>query len=220
VIYELSIQYKQVSLHKQKEMMNLNNHNRNKKLMWFISVALIIFVLLAFGIVAFVQPERLPRYAKPFVIIHILSAMGWLFLFSYQTKLVINGQIARHEKNAKLGLALVFVITLSSILITYQWGLAERLIGESRDVVIFAILFLLSIWAIRKKKSQTHKRLMLIAALNLIGPAVTRLKFIFDLTDQIAVSITILIWILVPITYDLLTIRKIHKATIFGILLP
>ena len=176
-----------------------------------------IFVILAFGIAAMVQPHRIERYFKPFVIIHIILSMGWLILFIYQSRLAQKGQLDKHRKNVNLAIALVVLSTIIAVYITYAWGDTRRLIGESRDILAFAILFFASIWAIKRGKTEAHKRLLLIALMNLIGPAFTRVWFIFDWTQETIVFALLLTWIIVPISYDLVTIRKIHKATYIGI---
>jgi len=53
--------------------------------------------------------------------------------------------------------------------------------------------------------------------MNLIGPAFTRVWFIFDWPQETIVFALLLTWIIVPVSYDLVTIRKIHKATAFGV---
>ena len=176
-----------------------------------------IFVILAFGIAAMVQPHRIERYFKPFVIIHIILSMGWLILFIHQSRLAQKGQLDKHRKNVNLATALVVLSAIIAVYITYAWGDTRRLIGESRDILAFAILFFGSIWAIKRGKTEAHKRLLLIALMNLIGPAFTRVWFIFDWTQETIVLALLLTWIIVPISYDLVTIRKIHKATYIGI---
>lgn len=198
--------------------MQKDQQKQQPQIMWYISIAALIFVILAFGSLSMMDRDRLGRYLKPFVVIHILSALGWLILFSYQSWLIMKRRLVKHRENLRMATILVVITTIFSIIITYQWGSAQRFIGESRDVITFAILFFTSIWAVNKGKSETHKRLMLMALLNLIIPATTRVKFIFDFSDQMMVLISVLLWILVPILYDILTIRKIHKATIFGMI--
>ena len=191
--------------------------SHRSKVLFYTGISLIIFVILAFGIVTIVQPFRQERYLKPFVIIHIVAAMSWLVLFAWQSRLILKGNVNRHRKNLNFGIMLVAIVTVFSIIIVYQWGLALRVVGESRDVLTFAILFFASIWFAKKGKLETHKRLMLIASLNLISPAITRVGFIFDWSTTTVVIVSILVWILIPLFYDLFTIRKIHKATIGGI---
>jgi len=190
---------------------------QKSKFIYYTGIVAIIFVILAFGIAAMVQPHRIERYFKPFVIIHIILSMGWLILFIHQSRLAQKGQLDKHRKNVNLATALVVLSTIIAAYITYAWGDTRRLIGESRDILAFAILFFASIWAIKRGKPETHKRLLLIALMNLIGPAFTRVWFIFDWTQETIVFALLLTWIIVPVSYDLVTIRKIHKATYIGI---
>ncbi|WP_338360175.1 hypothetical protein [Yeosuana marina] len=184
---------------------------------YYTGIIAIIFVVLAFGIAAMVQPHRIERYFKPFVIIHIILSMGWLILFIYQSQLAQKGQLNKHRKNVNIATALVVSSTIIAVYITYAWGDARRLIGESRDILAFAILFFASIWAIKRGKPETHKRLVLIALMNLIGPAFTRVWFIFAWPQETIVFALLFTWIIIPVFYDLVTIRRIHKATYIGV---
>ena len=191
--------------------------NKNSKYLYYAGIIAIVFVILAFGVAALVQPHRVERYFKPFVILHIIASMAWLILFVHQSKLALQGKIEKHRKNLNLATLLVIISTFIAIYITYQWGDARRLIGESRDILTFAILFFASIWAIKRGKAETHKRFLLIALINLIGPAFVRVGFIFEWTQGTVVLAFLLTWIIVPVAYDLVTIRKIHKATAIGV---
>ncbi|MGB6036695.1 MAG: hypothetical protein WBG42_10550, partial [Cryomorphaceae bacterium] len=153
---------------------------QKSKFIYYTGIIAIIFVVLAFGIAAVVQTHRIERYFKPFVIIHIILSMGWLILFVHQSRLAQKGQLDKHRKNVNLATTLVVLSTMIAVYITYAWGDTRRLIGESRDIVAFAILFFASIWSVKRGKPEIHKRLLLIAIMNLIGPAFTRVWFIFD----------------------------------------
>lgn len=190
---------------------------QKSKFIYYTGIMAIIFVILAFGIAAMLQPHRIERYFKPFVIIHIILSMGWLILFIHQSRLAQKGQLDKHRKNVNLATILVVFSTIIAVYITYAWGDFQRLIGESRDILIFAILFFASIWAVKKGKPETHKRLLLIALMNLIGPAFARVWSIFDWPRETIVFTLLLTWIIVPVSYDVVTIRKIHKATYIGI---
>jgi hypothetical protein len=183
----------------------------------YAGIGLLVFVVIAFGAAAIVQPFRLARYAKPEVIVHIVLVLSWVILFIVQSRLAGAGAISRHRKNLRLGALLVFLITVQGIYLTYKWGDAMRLIGESRDVLTFAALFIAAIWAAMKGRFEAHKRLILIAALNLVGPAYIRLGFVLDWSIPTVILATVLTWILPPIAYDLLSRRAIHRATLAGI---
>jgi hypothetical protein len=190
---------------------------RRSRFLLYTGIVIFVFVVIAFGAAAIVQPFRLARYAKPEVIVHIVLVLSWVILFIVQSRLAGAGAITRHRKNLRLGALLVFLITIQGIYLTYKWGDALRLIGESRDVLAFAALFIAAIWAARKGRFEAHKRLMLIAALNLLGPAHIRLGFVLDWSIPTVILATVLTWILPPIAYDLLSRRAIHWATITGI---
>ncbi|CAN5708734.1 hypothetical protein BH23GEM11_BH23GEM11_10670 [soil metagenome] len=102
--------------------------------------------------------------------------------------------------------------------LTYAWGDASRPVGESRDVLAFAALFFASIWAARSGRLEAHKRLMLVAGLNLLTPARTRLMAVLDWPVPTVLLLAILTLTLPPVAYDVLTRRSLHRATIAGIL--
>lgn len=180
-------------------------------------IVMLVFVVVAFGAAAIVQPFRLARYAKPQVIVHIVLVLGWLVLFIVQSLLAGAGAIAKHRKNLGLGALLVLLLTAQAMYLTHQWGDAQRFVGESRDVLAFAALFMAAVWAAKRGRFEAHKRLILIASLNLMLPAYTRLGFALDWPISMGILATILTWILLPIAYDLLTRRTIHWASIAGI---
>lgn len=180
-------------------------------------IVMFVFVVAAFGAAAIVQPHRLARYAKPGVIVHIVLILGWFVLFIVQSQLAGTGAIARHRKNLWLGASLVLLITVHAIYLTHQWGDPQRFVGESRDVLAFASLFIAAVWAVKRGRIEAHKRLILIAVLNLLGPAYTRLGVVLDWSDVTVVLATILTWIIPPVIYDLLTRRAMHWASIAGI---
>jgi len=68
-----------------------------------------------------VQPHRIERYFKPFVIIHIILSMGWLILFTHQSRLALKGQLDKHRKNITLATILVVLSTIIAVYITYAW---------------------------------------------------------------------------------------------------
>jgi hypothetical protein len=180
-------------------------------------LGMLVFVVVAFGAAAVVQPFRLARYAKPEVLVHIVLVLGWLVLFIVQSRLAGEGAIARHRKNLRLGALLVLLLTVQAVHLTYQWGDARRFVGESRDVLAFAALFMAAVWAAKRGRFETHKRLILIANLNLLGAAYARLAVAFEWSMPTGILATILTWILLPVAYDLLTRRAIHRASIAGI---
>ncbi len=181
------------------------------------ALTMIIYVVLAFGAATWMQPFRLERYVKPLVVVHIIASLGWLAIFFGQSGLVLRGEIEKHRQRLPIASGLVLVIAVTSVIITFQWGSAQRVVVETRDVVAFAVLFALAVFAAKQARYENHKRLMLIAGLNLIHPAHVRVPNIFDWPFYMSLPITLFSWIAIPLAYDWLTQRKVHKATWFGI---
>jgi len=191
---------------------------RRSRFFWYAGFGMVLFVVLAFGAGAVAQPYRLDRYAKPKVILHIALFLGWLGFFTLQSRLILARYVARHKRNVLLGGLIVFAGTLHAIYLTYEFGSVDRFIGESRDVIAFAALFVASVWFARRGKLDWHKRLMLIATLNLMGPAYTRVAALFEWwTVPVSLLATLLTWVLPVVAYDLVTRRSIHRASIAGI---
>lgn len=196
---------------------NVTSAQLRSRFLWYAGIVMLVFVVGAFGAAALAQPFRLARYVKPQVIVHIVLALSWLGLFIVQSGLVGSGAIARHRKNVWLGALIALILTVHAIYLTYVWGDPQRFVGESRDVLAFAALFIAAVWAAKRHRFEAHKRLMFIGTLNLLGPAYTRLGFVFDWPVLTGLIVTLLTWILPPVIYDLLTRGAIHRASIAGI---
>lgn len=147
----------------------------------------------------------------------MVADIGWLVLFVSQARLAHRGENARHRSRMSLALAIMGTLSLTSIMIVYQVGFAARVLGESRDALGFATLFAYALRQARKGNIESHKRHMLIASLNLINPANMRVPMIFDWPPATSLPITLICWVAVPIAHDLITQRKIHKATVYGV---
>ncbi|MEO1048122.1 MAG: hypothetical protein AAFW59_07315 [Pseudomonadota bacterium] len=180
-------------------------------------LVMILYAATAFAAVSLVQPARFESFVKPLALVHMVAGMGWLVLFFSQARLAHRGEIARHRNRMNVAIAVVAVLSVTSIIIVYQVGFAARVLGESRDALGFAILFAFALRQAHKGDIESHKRLMLIASLNLINPANMRVPIIFDWPPPTSLPITLTCWVAVPIAHDLITQRKVHRATAYGV---
>jgi hypothetical protein len=163
---------------------------------------------------------------SPILHAHGLAMTLWVVLFIAQTRLVAAGRTDLHRK---LGVAGVFVALLVIVLGALvaidgaRGGLSPGLpplvflavpLGM---LVVFAALLLAAI-ALRRR-SDWHKRLMLLATLSLLTPALARLAvdgfgiksppIFFALTDVI-----VLAWV----AWDTVRNRRLHPAFLWGTL--
>ena len=158
--------------------------------------------------------------------LHGVVMSAWLGLFVVQTALVEVGRTDLHRRLGVVGAALavlVVVVGVASALdagrrgfspapqVTPQMFLAIPLV----DMFLFALLVGLAL--AKRRNSGTHKRLMLLATVNMLTPAVARLPI--DALRQAGLpaffSITIACVILI-VVIDTVRHRRLHPAFGWG----
>lgn len=165
-----------------------------------------------------------PPELTPMLHWHGVAFTLWMVLLVAQTSLVASGRVAVHRKMGIAGavLATIMVVLGTAVAITRAadgtlgppgvpilFFLAIPLVG----IVVFAALFSAAIYF--RRRSDFHKRLILIATMELITAAIARWPGVaslgavgfFGLTDLLIVAIAI---------YDYVTRGRIHPATLWG----
>ncbi len=158
--------------------------------------------------------------------VHGVVMTAWFVFFLVQVRLVATGNTQTHRKLGVLGVVLAFLLVSVGMLT----GIASARAGVTPlpsipplaflvmpvgELLIFTTLFTAAI--ILRKRSAYHKRLMLLASVALLTPAMARLPFefvstggppaFFGLTDLI---------ILACIAFDTVKNRRLHPAFIAG----
>ena len=125
--------------------------------------------------------------AEPLVHIHGLVLFSWMALFCAQTWLVAQGKTVAHRTWGVLGVAIatamLFVVTAVVSLRIAQASLPGQPPGLAHHVRAFAwvsiggiafftALFVLAI--VKIKRPETHKRLLLLATISLLGAPIAR----------------------------------------------
>jgi hypothetical protein len=195
----------------------------------FFSGMAIAFALTAFA--GFSRTYYLNGFADtPFALTPILHWHGalftaWILLLVTQTSLVAAGRSALHRRLGAASVALaaamvvlgvtVAVTRTSSGAMALPYGvppltfLAVPVIG----MVVFAGLYAAALHL--RARSAAHKRLMLLATLELVTAGVGRLPVVeswgplgfFGVTDLFIVAIA---------GYDLASLKRLHPATLWG----
>ena len=173
---------------------------------------------------------RLPPQVPPLsllIAVHGVVASAWMALFVTQTWLVAAHRIGRHRQ---LGVAGVFVavatVALGTLATTDALRRGVSLQGlDPRawwfgttfpSVPVFAILVSLGFaW---RRRPETHKRLMLLATVNLTAPALARIA-LFNFGPQwmpvFSVGGTVFL-IAAAIAHDISSRGRVHPALIWG----
>ena len=173
-------------------------------------------------------------YLKPFfntpdlpgriVHLHGIVMTAWVLLFITQVSLVATRRTRVHQRLGIAGgvlAALVVIVGVLTALFAAARGHSPGppalafLVVPLGDMLVFSVLIGLALYF--RRKLQVHKRLMLLAAINLLTPAIARipLSFIanggplafFGLTD---------LCLLAFVAYDTFKHRRLHPVFLWG----
>jgi hypothetical protein len=164
----------------------------------------------------------------PWVIhLHAASFLGWMTLLLAQALLVSTGRVRIHKKLGTfgigygvliifIGLAVSFALPLHHLAVDgWKMNRAARLllIGLS-DITWFAGFFGAAV--AYRRRPETHKRLIVLAAVALMLPGAARLVLaVVGMMPLIILPVS-LSPLLIAMGYDLLTRRRIHSTYLIG----
>jgi hypothetical protein len=159
------------------------------------------------------------RALTPLAYVHGAIFSAWVVLFIVQTALVAARRVALHRRlgiaGALLAVAMV-VVGLRTAFAMAARGAAPPgidpisfLATPLTDIVLFTAFVSAAIW--RRRDRESHKRLMLLASLTVIGPAVARLPG--PLLLHIAISV---LFVAMGMAYDRYSRRRIHPVYLWG----
>jgi hypothetical protein len=152
----------------------------------------------------------------------------WVVLFVTQVSLVATGRTRTHQRLGVFGAILAALIVIVGVL-TALAGAArgatpgppalQFLVVPLGDMLVFAILVGTALY-FRRRRLDIHKRLMLLASVNLLTAAIARLPLhfiatggplaFFGLTDLCLIAVVV---------FDTVKNRRLHPAFLWGMLL-
>lgn len=195
---------------------------------FFVTAALLILAAIFIGFARTYYLAGMLHAHLPTVLIHVHGALMscWILLFIAQVALVSAKRIAWHMRLGILGMGLAglivpigFATLIQTVRHRYVFFGKNMDTVFAGDVLQLSLFVALIIWGFcLRRDGAAHKRLMLLAMVTLLGPAIARWPFafahsfvgFFSLLDAIP---------LLLIAFDLLSPRKLHRATILGIAL-
>ena len=206
---------------------NSLSHRRTSDRRLYILAAIIIPIIVLIGFARTYYLKNL--FATPpipgFIVhVHGLVMTAWVLLFVAQVSLIATRRPKIHQQLGIAGgflAAAVFVVgILTAIYAAARGGSPgppplQFLIIPVGDMIAFGVLICLAFYY--RRKLDVHKRLMLLAGLNIMTPAIARipLNFIqtngplafFGLTD---------IFIIVAVVIDTIKRRRLHPVFLWG----
>ena len=169
---------------------------------------------------------NVPDLAGRIVHLHGLVMTAWVLLFVTQVSLVATRRTKIHMRLGILGAVLAALVVVVGVL-TALYAAARAiptitdppplsfLIIPLGDMLIFSILIGLALYF--RRKLDVHKRLMLLAGINLLTPAIARipLDFIINGGPLVFFGLTDLC-LLACVAFDIIKHRRLHPVFLWG----
>lgn len=209
-----------------------------------LSVAILLIVLIGFAPTLYLRPLFAVPAIPGYVYLHGAVLTSWFVWFVVQTSLIRTGGIAQHRRLGVVGAVLGLVVIVASLIVTV--GVVSRMTGAGLDldadmsalgvgtgapivaflsmavwgnaasVLTFAVLLGAAI--LLRRRSETHKRLMLLASLSIVAPAIARISRWPGLGGDMGPFVPIVLAFLLAalLAYDFASTGRIHRATLTG----
>jgi hypothetical protein len=219
---------------------NIPRPGAQRRTLFFVVLA---FVLLALMAVGFSRSfylrsmlgtvDRFGPNLPLYLVLHGITLSSWYTLFAVQTLLVAAGRRTLHRKLGVAGVAVAVAVVVTSLVV--MRSVVARVAADSGAVperLVFVIVSdfwllvsfsLLVAAAVRyRHRFETHKRLMLVAAAFLVGPALAVGRPIGQnlvplLPDGLLPSTIFIVLALgALVAYDWKMRKRIEPATVFG----
>lgn len=169
--------------------------NRRNKPSFFLIMGWIGLFAVLFGFATtFIIPVSAGTFKAPFVIyLHGTFAFSWIILYLTQTNLIHFKSYRIHMTLGYLGIFIALGVALTMLPAgVYQVkrdlkdGLGETVISGMLGTCTSAIIFLSLVFAaiINRKKSERHKRFMLLAIIVVLWPAWFRFRHYFPCVSR------------------------------------
>ena len=190
------------------------------------AVVALLVVLIGFAPSYYLKAFFGGRELSLLVHMHGLVMTSWVVLFFVQARLVASGKVAVHRKLGAYGVivaALVVIVGTTTAIVAARNGVSPPgappalvfLAIPIGDMLLFTILFTSAI--LLRRRSDFHKRLMLVTTLGILTAAIARIPLNFlqagGLPAFFAVTDLILIG---TIAYDTVKNRRLHPAFGWG----
>ncbi len=197
------------------------------------SIVLLVIVLTGFAptlyLRAFFDVPSIPAW----VYVHGTILTGWFVLLCLQSSLAVTGRTAMHRRLGVAGAALGVAVIAANLAVLAGIGPRLRVAlnsgefdpsfviravwGDLLSTVAFAVL--LSAAIAFRRRPESHKRLMLLASVSIVGQALGRIGHwpLFDGLPGIFLPTCGLVFFLGSVViYDVVTTRRVHPATLLG----
>jgi hypothetical protein len=197
--------------------------------LFFGAMVVVLYATVYYGFARTYYAAGMIHAPLPAPIIHIHAALMtlWMVLLFVQVALVTARKVAWHRALGVYGFVLALgIVIVGPIAATNSLRRGTAPLGLDpltfyiipiTSIVLFAI-FVFFAWRARRNPA-AHKRLIMLANIEIIGAAVGRWQIHFFEAHPPAQNLVPLAFILAIVAYDLISQRKVLRSTMWGGLL-
>ena len=188
----------------------------------YMSLAFLAVALIGFSTTFFLPLIRGTSAESSVTYVHGTLLFGWLIFFIAQASLIRVRNVSVHRRLGWLGAALGVAVVFSGVAVSFQKALAARgedvVLGEFVGNLISFVIFgsLVAAALVLRRNSASHKRLLLLATIFILGPAWLRFQYLFpSVANPTVVFLAMYFPLLVAIAHDVLTYRRVHPVYVW-----
>jgi hypothetical protein len=202
----------------------LTARDRDHRFFAAMAVLAIVAVFVGFAPTYYLAPLFAARPLRGLVHLHGIMMSSWLVLFLVQVSLVSTRRVAIHRRMGVAGAiiaALIVVVGYATAVTAARLGVTPP--GGPPPLAFLAVPLgtlgafgvLVSLALYYRRRPETHKRLMLLATIAILTPALARMRFIGGGGPPVAILGTTL-YVLLCMGYDRWAHGRIHPAFLWG----
>jgi hypothetical protein len=147
------------------------------------AMLMLVLVLASFSFTYFAPMATGSKRFSIVLHIHGAAYFAWIFLYTWQTRLIATGRVARHREWGLAGIALSSLMVPLGVALAIEGARRRTAAGNPYpfdptlynvvDILTFAIMMTASIAAVTRRPDW-HRRFTFGAALCLVGPSLSR----------------------------------------------
>ena len=189
---------------------------------FFVSIAVILLVIVGVGftksfylrsVLSAGHATRLPAY----IVVHGVVLTLWFLLFFCQNLLASSGRVQLHRSLGVAGVVLAAALFGLSMLVVVRSVVRETplvVIGDIAILILFAVLITAGVRF--RRKPEIHKRLMTVASISIVAPAIARWPGAQSMLP-FSVLLPQLALFGAQVVHDFRVTRRLHPATAWGV---
>ena len=186
------------------------------------AIAFAFVVLVGFARTYYLRPQYFDQGLPFYLHVHGAVFTGWIALLVVQTALVAARRTPLHRIVGAVGAGLAALVVIVGVATAIVFGRANIEVGLGDEVRAFmttpifsmtCFLLLVAAAIVNRGRPQTHKRLMLLATINLLDAPIARWP---GAPGPTAVFVFVDLFIVAGILYDLMTRRRVDPVYVWG----